>query len=176
MTAPRLTLVLGSEGVLVQRAVLAVSAAVRKDEPSAQRTVISAASETSADELREATAPNLFGDAGIVVVEGIDAADDALAAAIRELIADPLEHVHLVLTHPGGNKGKALLDAIRAAGADVVACQAVKRGRATVDFLTREFATHRRRATPDAVAALYEAVGQDLGLLASAVSQLVADV
>lgn len=176
MTAPRLTLAVGSEPVLVQRAVLAVSTAVHKADPSAQRTVIAAGSDSAAHELREAAAPNLFGDAGIVVLEGIDAADDALASAIRSVLADLPDNVHLVFTHPGGTKGKALLDAIKAAGAEVVDCQTVKRGRATVDFLTREFAAHRRKATPDAIAALYEAIGQDLGLLASAVSQLVADV
>jgi DNA polymerase-3 subunit delta len=170
------TLALGSEPLLVQRAVLRVSAAVHRQDPTSQRTVIPAGSETAARDLREAAAPNLFGDATVVVVEGIDAADDALAAAIRELLADPPDHAHVVFTHPGGTKGKALLDAIKAAGAEVVECQAVKRGRATVDFITKEFTAHRRKATPEAVTALYEAIGQDLGLLSGAVSQLVADV
>ena len=170
------TLAQGSEPFLVQRAVLGVVAAVHREDPTAQRTVIAAGAETAAHELREAAAPNLFGEATIVVVEGIDAADEALAGAIRSLLADPPEHAHVVFTHPGGTKGKALVDAIKAAGADVVECQTVKRGRATIDFLTREFAARRRKATPEAITALYEAVGQDLGLLAGAVSQLVADV
>ena len=176
MTAPRITLAIGGEPLLVDRAVMAVSAAVRKADPSAQRTVISAADDSAAHELREAAAPNLFGDGGIVVVTGIDAADEHLVTALREVVADLPDGVHLVLTHPGGVKGKALLDALKAAGAQVVDCQAVKRGKATVEFLTREFASYRRRATPEAVTALYESVGQELGLLAAAVSQLVADV
>ena len=127
-------------------------------------------------QFREATAPNLFGDGGVVVVTGVDAADDRLAAAIREVIADLPDNVFLVFTHPGGVKGKALLDALKSAGADVVDCQAVKRGKATVEFLTREFASHRRKATGPAIIALYESVGQDLGLLSAGVSQLVADI
>lgn len=176
MTAPRITLAIGGEPLLVDRAVMTVSTAVRKADPNAQRTVINAADDNAAHELREAAAPNLFGDGGIVVVTGIDAADEHLVAALREVVTDLPDGVHLVLTHPGGVKGKALLDSLKAAGAQVVDCQAVKRGKATVEFLTREFASYRRRATPEAVTALYESVGQELGLLAAAVSQLVADV
>jgi DNA polymerase-3 subunit delta len=176
MTAPAITLVVGSEALLVDRAILRVSTAARNDDPSVQRTVIAAASDSAAHELREATAPNLFGDGGVVVVVGVDAADDATAQAIREIVADPPDHVFLVITHPGGVKGKALLDAIKAAGAEVVDCQPIKKGKSTLDFLSREFAAHRRKVTAPAVAALYESIGQDLGLLAGAVSQLVSDV
>jgi DNA polymerase-3 subunit delta len=176
MTIPRITLAIGAETVLVDRAVLAVSAAARRADPTVQRSVIVAGDDTAAHELREAAAPNLFGDGGVVVIEGIDAADDQLVKALREVIEDPSDNVYLVITHPGGNKGKSLLDDLRAAGAVQVDCQTVKRGKATVEFLNREFAAHKRRATTDAVNALYEAIGQDLGLLGSAVSQLVSDV
>jgi DNA polymerase-3 subunit delta len=84
--------------------------------------------------------------------------------------------VFLVLTHPGGVKGKALLDAIRASGAEVVDCAPIKKGKVTTEFLTREFALHKRKVTALAVTALYESVGNDLGLLAGAVSQLCSDV
>jgi len=176
MTAPRITLAMGAETLLVDRAVARVSMAVRAADPSVQRTVIGAADESGSYELREACAPNLFGDGGIVIVTGIDAADDAMAKAIREVIADLSDNVYLVLTHPGGVKGKALVDHIKAADADVVDCAAVKRGKATLEFISREFAHHKRKATPGALAAIYESVGQDLGLLAGAVSQLVADL
>jgi len=176
MTIPRITLAIGAESVLVERAVLAVSSAARKADPSVQRSVIQGSDESAAHQLREAAAPNLFGDGGVVVIEGIDSADDTLARAVREVIADLPDNVYLVVTHPGGTKGKALLDDLRAAGAQQVDCATVKRGRATIEFLNREFAARKRKATPDAVAALYEAIGQDLGLLGSAVSQLVSDV
>jgi DNA polymerase III subunit delta len=176
MTIPRITIAIGGEPVLVERAVLSVSTAVRRSDASAQRTVITGSDENAAHELREAAAPNLFGDGGVVVIEGIDAADDQLAKAVREVISDLPDNVYLVVTHPGGVKGKALLDDLRTAGAEQVDCQAVKRGKATLEFLNREFAAHKRRATPDAIATLYEAIGQDLGLLGAAVSQLVTDV
>lgn len=176
MSIPRITLAIGSETLLVDRAVLRVSAAVRATDPSAQRTVISGGDEDAAHELREATAPNLFGDGGVVVLTGIDAADDRLGAALRAIIDDLPDSVYLVITHPGGMKGKALLDALRAADADVVDCAPVRKGGKTVEFISREFAAHKRKVTAPAVAALYESIGQDLGLLAGAVSQLVSDV
>lgn len=172
----RITLAVGSETALVERAVLAVSAQARAADPSVQRITIAGSDDAAADLLLEAAAPNLFGDGVVLVVEGIDAADERLARAIRETVADLPETVTLVLTHPGGVKGKALLDAVKAAGAEVVDCQAVKRGKATTEFLAREFAAHKRRATADAIGVLYEAIGQDIGLLAAAVSQLAADV
>jgi DNA polymerase-3 subunit delta len=176
MNAPRITLIVGSEQLLVDRAILRVSAAARSADPAVQRTVISSGSDAAAFEVGEATAPNLFGDGGVVVVTGIDGADDALAKTLREVIADLPDNVYLVLTHPGGVKGKALLDALKASGAEVVDCQPVKKGKATMEFLSREFAAHKRKVTSPALAALYESVGHDLGLLAGAVSQLVSDV
>ncbi len=176
MTIPRITLAIGAETVLVERAVRAVSTAARRADPSVQRSVIDGGDDRAAHELREAAAPNLFGDGGVVVIEGIDGADDQLARAVREVIADQSDNVFLVFTHPGGNKGKALLDDLKAAGAQVVDCQPLKRGKATTEFINHEFASRKRRATSDAVVALYEAIGQDLGLLGSAVSQLCSDV
>jgi DNA polymerase-3 subunit delta len=176
MTIPRITLIVGSETVLVERAVLRVSAAARRADPTVQRSVIAAGSESAVHELREAASPNLFGDGGVIVLTDVDQAEDVLAKALREVVADLSEGTYLVVTHPGGTKGKALLDALRAAGAEQVDCQAVKRGKATLEFLTKEFATHNRKATGDAVAAMYESIGHDLGLLSGAVSQLVSDV
>ena len=176
MSVPRLTLAIGGEPLLVERAVLAVSSKARAADPQVQRSVIQASDDDAVLELREATAPNLFGDGGIVVVEGIDAADDRLADAIREVVADVPDQVYLVFTHPGGMKGKALVDHLKSAGAEVVDCAAIKKGKATTEFLTREFARHRRRATAGAIAALYESVGQDIAMLAAGVSQLVSDV
>lgn len=176
MSAPNLVLAIGSETLLVDRAIRRVSTAARAADPDVQRSTISASDDSAVVELREATAPNLFGDGGVVVLTGIDAADEALGKTLREVVNDLPDNVYLVLTHPGGVKGKALVDAIKAAGAEVVDCQPVKKGKSTMDFLSREFAAHKRKATSGAVATLYESVGQDLGLLAGAVSQLCADV
>lgn len=176
MTTARITLAIGGEAVLVDRAVAAVVAGARASDPTLQRTTIGADDDAAAARLREAAAPNLFGDGGVVVITGIDAADDELGSAVRATIADLPEGVSLVVTHPGGNKGKALLDALRAAGADEVDCRGPKKGKETREFLTREFSRRKRKVTPDAVTTLYDAVGHDIGLLCSAVAQLCDDV
>lgn len=171
-----ITLTVGPEAALVDRAVSVVATRLRSQDPSAQRVSVSASSDDAASAIRAAAAPNLFGDAILLVVEGIDQADEPTAAAIRAIVDDAPDGVTLVVTHPGGVKGKALVEAIKTAGADVVDCQAVKRGKATTDFIGQEFSAHRRRVTSDAVGVLYEAIGQDVGLLAAAVSQLAVDI
>ncbi len=176
MSIPRITLIVGSETVLVDRAVRSVSTSARRADPTVSKYVIDAGEEGAAHSLREATAPNLFGDGGVVVVTDVDDADEAFSKALREVVADLPDGTFLVVTHPGGVKGKALLDALRAAGAEQVDCQAIKKGKDTLAFLGREFAAHKRRATNEALVALYESIGHDLGLLAGAVSQLVSDV
>ena len=166
----------GPESALVERAISAQASRSRAADPTLQRVTIAAGDDDAAGAIRAAAAPSLFGDGVLLLVAGIDAADDAAASAIREVVADVPDNVTVVLTHPGGVKGKALVDAVKAAGARVVDCQAVKRGKATVDFISREFAANRRAATADAIGVLYEAIGQDVALLAAAVAQLASDV
>ena len=55
-------------------------------------------------------------------------------------------------------------------------CSTVKRGKQTTDLLTKEFSRLHRHATAEAIEALYEAVGQDLQLLFSAIEQLASDI
>lgn len=176
MTAARITLAIGAETFLVDRAIASVATQVRSEDPSVQRFVIDAGDDEAAPlALREACAPTLFGDGALVIVRSLDQAEDVTAAAIRGAMADLPDNVVLVFAHPGGVKGKALVDAIKAAGADVVDCTAVKAGKLS-EFVSREFASYRRKVTAPAAAALMESVGSDLGLLAAAVSQLVSDL
>lgn len=175
MTA-RITLAFGGESVLVDRAVFRAVHDVRKSEPQAQRITIGADRADAGAVIADAAAPTLFGDASILVVTGIDAATDDVDAALRAFADEPPEHVWLVVTHPGGVKGKNLLEYLRKAGAEQVDCAPLKRGRDTMDFVAKEFRSHKRSATPEAMQVLYDAVGQDLMMLAAAVSQLSSDV
>jgi DNA polymerase III delta subunit len=77
--------------------------------------------------------------------------------------------------HNGGQKGKALLDAARKAGAHEVACAAVKTRRDRLAFVRAEFRRHRRKVAEDAVETLLDAVGSDLRALAGACAQLASD-
>lgn len=177
MAAPApVTLVFGPEDFLAERAVRQLVVAARKADPTVEKREVDAAAEGAGNLIREALSPNLFGDAAIVVVNGIDALDDAGQAAIREALGDVPMGVYLVLTHPGGVKGKALLTDIRMSGAAEIECTALKRGGDTVDFITKEFRRHDRKATSAAITTIYEALGNDLRMLAAAVSQLCADL
>jgi len=159
-------LIVGAEEFLAERA---ASAAVAR----ADRVDVDGAEESAAALLRDAMSPTLFGDTPVVVVRNIDQLDDAAAAVVKEALGEGLE---LVLLHPGGVKGKALLTAIRAAGAREVTCVAPKRGPETADFITREFASHKRAVTAAAISALAEAIGNDPRMLSSAISQMCADL
>lgn len=172
-----ITLITGSEHVLVDRAIADARREAREREGSdPERRIVSAGSEDAVSALAEALGPTLFGDPALVIVTEFDQVDDALWRIIEGAIADPPPALALVVHHPGGVKGKKYLTALRAAGTRDVACAALKKGRQTQDFLLEEVRRHGRRATPAALQGLYEAVGHDLSLLLGAIAQLCSDV
>lgn len=176
-TAAPVTLVVGTEGVFIDRAVGEIVAAVRAGDPMAERRVIDAAGEDAAAELAEAVAPTLFGNGAIVVIDSAENLDDAGIAALRDLIVAPVDGIACVVLHEGkGNKGKKVLTALREAGVPEVACPALRKGRDTMSFLTGEVRRHGRKATPDALRVLYDAIGHDPRALAGAIDQLCVDV
>lgn len=175
MTA-RITLAYGNEPLFVSRAVTSTLAAIRKAEPNVQRVDVGASEERAAGIIAEAAAPTLFGDATVLVVSGVDSATDEVDAALRQLADDSPDTVWLIATHPGGIKGKNLMDHLRKAGAEQVDCAAPKRRDDTLAFLNREFSTHKRAITPAALAVLQDSIGGDLSMLAAAISQLCSDV
>lgn len=177
MSAPvRITLTRGGEIALVDRAVTATVAAIRKSAPQADRIVVDVGAEGAANDLRQACAPTLFGEDLIVHVVDLQAGDESFAAALAEVLADQPENVWLIISHDGTAGGKKLLEAVRGADAQEVECLAVKKGKRAIEVLTKEFSRYRRHATADAVHVLYEAVGHDLPMLFAAVSQLVSDI
>jgi len=172
---PRITIAYGNEPLLVDRVVRGTLAQLQANEDAVQVSTIAANGEDAAGMLREASSPNLFGDTTAVVVTGIDQATDDVDAAVREFAVSAPDHAWLVLTHPGGVKGKNLLDALKKAGAQQIACAQLK-GRELRAFLAKDIASYKRRMTDDALTALIDSVGQDLRLLVGAISQLVVDV
>jgi DNA polymerase-3 subunit delta len=80
-----------------------------------------------------------------------------------------------VLRHGGGQRGKRLLDAVRAAGHPVAVCETIKRDADKAAFVTQELRRAGRRMEARAVRSLVDAVGSDLRELAAACAQLVAD-
>ena len=176
MASLPLTLIVGSEQVLVDRALADARAAARERFGEAPTVLTLSVAESAPEALAEALSPTLFGEATLVVLTDADSFEDTTFPVLERAIADPPDGFAVVVHHPGGVKGKRYLTAIRGAGANEVSCSALKKGRATQDFLLDEVRRHGRKATPDALRALYDSIGHDLPLLVGAIGQLCTDV
>lgn len=173
-SAPPVRLVLGDEELLVARAVAAVADTVRRAEPDAEVQEREAAS-LSPGELAVLTSPSLFGGRRVVVVRNAQDAKKDLSAALLDYVHRPADDVSLVLTHLGGNKGRALAEGVQKAGVEVVRAARITRPKERVAFVRGEVRECGGRCPDDAAEALIAAIGNDLRELASACSQLVAD-
>jgi DNA polymerase-3 subunit delta len=172
--AAPLRLVVGDEELLVSRAVgEVVSAARAADSQSDVREV--QASEVAPGDLFDLLSPSLFGGRRVVVLRGAHEAKADLVEGLRRYVADPAPDVTLVVLHPGGARGKAVLEVFRGAGAVVVECAKLTRADERQAFVRAEAARSGGAITPDAVAVLLDSVGTDLRELATACAQLVAD-
>ncbi|CAA9245631.1 MAG: DNA polymerase III delta subunit [uncultured Corynebacteriales bacterium] len=169
-----LRLVVGDEELLVSRAIAEVTSAVRAADAEADVRELAAA-ELTAGDLFDLLSPALFGGRRVVVVRGAHEARTDVVEALKTYLADPTDEVVLVVVHPGGARGKALVDAVRKAGAVVVECAKVTRAEERQAFVRAEVARHGGAITAGAVAVLLDAVGNDLRELSTACSQLVAD-
>ena len=169
-----LRLVLGDEELLVSRAVADVVAAARAADPETDVREL-ASGELTAGDLYDLLSPSLFGARRVVVLRGAHEAKADVVDALRAYVADPTDEVLLVLVHPGGARGKALVEAVREAGAVVVECAKLTRTEERQAFVRAEVARAGGVINASAVAVLIDAVGNDLRELATACSQLVAD-
>ena len=170
----RVVLAVGKESVLVQRVVDGVMHSARALDPHTVRTDISADDESALGEFTVAMSPSLFGETNVVVVSGIDATTDELNPVLLDACINVPDHVRLVLLHPGGVKGKKLLDGIRKTGALEAACGELK-GKDLEAALTAEFRKHGKKPTADAITQLQQAIGSNLSELLAAISQLCSD-
>lgn len=119
--------------------------------------------------------PSLFGEAKLIEVSGLSQMnDDFLQDALRYL-PDPAPDVVLVMHHSGGNRGKKLLDAVKASGAPVIECQPLKKDSDKTEFVVEEFRAAGRRIGGGPLRALVAAVGSQLAELAAACQQLISD-
>ena len=171
---PLLVLVSGEESLLVDRAVTAAVHRVLKAEPEAERRE-SPVTELTPMTFSDLVAPSLFAEPRVVVVRNAHEAGKEMAAAIVAYLADPVDGVTLVVQHAGGARNKALTDAVVKAGATVVQCSKITKPAERTDFVKAEIRSAGGTTSPDAVAALIDAVGNDLRELASAANQLVSD-
>jgi len=168
-------LVVGPESLLADRAVAAVLAAAREADPETEIERMEAAGYQSG-RLVVATSPSLFGGGKVVVLEGVDQANEALVVDVTAYLKNPAQDACVVIRHSGGARARPLLEAARKTGAPEAACLAVTRDDEKVEFANNEFRRAGRKITPAAVRALVDAVGNDLRELAASCSQLVSDI
>ncbi len=171
---PALTLVLGPEELLAERAVAAARRAVRAVDPDADVHDL-APGTLQSGMLDELTSPSLFAERRLLIVRAAQDLSQPVLGEVEALVKNVPEDVCVLLVHPGGAKGKALADTAKKAGAVVVDCAEVKKAGDKLTFIAGEFRAAGRRVGPDTARALLDAVGGDLRELAAACSQLCAD-
>ena len=166
-----LVLIQGAEGLLADRAISKILAT----NPAATITTL-IADEIEAGTITDSLAPSLFGDARIVVIKEIQDLIADCSDEIIEYLSDPDESLNLVLWHKGGVKGKALVDKVKKAGAELISAEAIKKDSDKAEFVRGEFKSLGRKISTQAVQALIDSLGSDLRELGGACSQLASDV
>jgi DNA polymerase-3 subunit delta len=169
-----LTLVVGDEELLVGRAVSAVVRAARQADPDVDVRDVTAG-ELERGDLDDMLSPSLFGERRVLVVRSAQDLAKELAAELLAAVDPPPEDAHVVVVHAGGAKGKALLTALSPLKPRRVEAPRITRFGERRDFVRRELRSDGRAVEEEAVAALLEAVGNDLRELASAAGQLLTD-
>ena len=167
-----LYLLMGSEAALADRALAKLLAQMREE--SAELTLLSAPDVVTGD-IADALAPSLFSERRALVLRDLQDLPDDCKPEITRYLAEPDPMISVIFIHKGGVKGKALLDQIKKAHAQIIACDALKKESEKQDFVRHLFLDLGRKATPGAVNALIGAVGTDLRELTAACSQIASD-
>lgn len=168
------TLVVGDEEFLSDRAVASVVTAVRAADPEAEVHDL-VGGKVEPGELTTLASPSLFGDRSILVIRAAQDLQKDVIAEIVKYAAHPADDSVLVLAHPGGVKGKALVEGVKKAGAEVITVAKPTKAGERLDFIRAEVRRAGRTISPPAAQALLDAVGSDLRELAAACDQLAFD-
>jgi DNA polymerase-3 subunit delta len=165
-------LLLGSEAALADWALKKLLAQLREE--STEVTTIFSGDAIVGD-IADALAPSLFSEKRALVIRDLQ----DLPTEVQDEVTRYLDDVDLTMTviflHKGGVKGKVLLDRIKKAKAEIIACEPLKKESDKQEFVRNLFLDLGRKATPAAVAALVGAVGSDLRELNGACSQIASD-
>jgi DNA polymerase-3 subunit delta len=166
-----LVLVQGAEALLADRAISKIIAS----NPGAQVITLSA-DEIENGVITDNLAPSLFSDARVVVIKEIQDLTSDCSDEVGDYLENQDENLTLILWHKGGVKGKALVDKIKKAKAEVIVFEVIKKDSEKSDFIRSEFKRLERKVSTEAVSALIDSLGSDLQELSAACSQLASDV
>lgn len=169
----RVVLVSGPESLLAERAVERLVRQALAERPAASVTKVDAG-DLDAGGLAEVTGGSLFAEESVVVVEQLSDLDPGLFDAVLAFTVNPSDELALVLVHPGGVKGKGLLDKLKKARVEVVDCPTIKAWELP-QFAAAEVRLLGGRIDRPTADRLVEALGADVRAVAGAVRQLLAD-
>jgi DNA polymerase-3 subunit delta len=167
-----LYLLLGSEGALADRAMKKISAELAEEKAEVTTLL---AGEVIPGDIADALAPSLFSERRALIIKDLQDLDDECKVEITRYLDAIDVTTTVVFIHKGGVKGKALLDAIKKAKPEIIACDALKKEAEKEQFVKELFLDLGRKATPGAVKALVGALGSELRELQQAVSQISLD-
>lgn len=168
------TLIVGEEELLVERAIGEISAAARRGDPEVEVVDLFPAT-MEQGRLGELTSPSLFGGGKVLVLRSAQDLGKDLAAELVAYAGRPADDIVLVVVHAGGAKGKAVLDGLAKAGARKLSYPKITKPGDRVGFVRGEVRRAGGSITEGAARTLLDAVGTDLRELASACGQLVSD-
>lgn len=117
-----LVLVQGAEGLLADRAI----SKIITSKPGAQVITLSA-DEIESGIITDNLAPSLFADARVVVIKEIQDLTSDCSDEVGDYLENQDENLTLILWHKGGIKGKALVDKIKKAKAEVIVVEVIKK-------------------------------------------------
>ncbi|WP_228069880.1 DNA polymerase III subunit delta [Actinomyces bowdenii] len=167
-------LIRAGEEILADRAVALLVAQAKAKDPTTQVTRVEAAT-YEAHQLDTLVSPSLFGEPRLILIPALEQMTDALLSDLLAYVGAADPEVAVILRHNGGQRGKRLLDAIKASPYPVIACEAIKSAKDKSALVTADVRRAGRRIEPEAVGALVDALGSDVRELSAAVDQLLAD-
>jgi DNA polymerase-3 subunit delta len=167
-----LYLLLGSEAALAERALVKIVAELKEEK--CEMTTISAPDALVGD-ISDALAPSLFSERRALIIKDLQDLPEESREEIVRYLSVPDELTTLIFLHKGGVKGKALLDVIKKAKPEIIACEPLKKESDKEEFVKSLFLDAHRKATPGAITALVGALGSDMRELQAAVSQICLD-
>lgn len=166
-------LITGPEALLAHRLVAETKARALAAHPEADVNEISA-EELEDSMLSEVVGGSLFSSHIVAVIEDVGGCPPSVVDQLVAVASNPPEDLCLILVHPGGMKGKGLIDKLKKAKVRTETVAAVKPFELP-RFVGDEARRRGVRIGPDAAGELVAAVGHDLRSLAAAVEQLASD-
>ena len=149
-------------------------ASVRSAVPDIEIVRISPVDEGTAERLDSLMQPSLFGTKALVVCSDLESASEEFIEAAKRAVTAADDDIRLVLRHNGQARGRGVVNAAERAGAARLECTPVA-AREIPAVLTWYARQCDGLLAGDAAQLVVERLGQDLGVLLSAVAQVVHD-